>query len=202
MRIERRPVLAVSLTLSILLGSGAAAAANLFVFTDDQGRVHFSDVRRHKGYVRFSERPRPGTEVRHTGRKGPTRAWDGVIVRAGQNERVSPALIKAVIHVESLFDPWAVSSKGAQGLMQLMPPTAAEVGVENPFDPWQNIAGGSRYIGSLMQRFDGDMTLALAAYHAGPTTVRRYGGVPPYRSTQRYVKRVLRYYRHYDADFR
>ena len=129
-------------------------------------------------------------------------AWDRLIRRGASRNGVKPSLVKAVVHVESLFNPRAVSEKGAQGLMQLMPATARELGVDDPFDPWQNIKGGTRYLGKLMRRFDGDLNLALAAYHAGPTAVRRHGGVPPYPTTRNYVKRVLRFYRKYDADFR
>jgi len=107
-----------------------------------------------------------------------------------------------VIHAESRFHPKAVSRAGARGLMQLMPATADELGVDDPFDAWQNIEGGTRYLGQLVRRFEGDIHLALAAYHAGAANVQRYGGVPPYRETRRYVKRVLTLYRRYDADFR
>jgi len=107
-----------------------------------------------------------------------------------------------VIHVESSFDPRAVSHKGARGLMQLMPTTAGDLGVSDPFNPWQNISGGTRYLQQLVERFDGDLNLSLAAYNAGPGTVERYNGLPPYRVTQHYVKRVLELYRRYDAEFR
>jgi soluble lytic murein transglycosylase-like protein len=125
-----------------------------------------------------------------------------VIRWAGQSHGLSPALVKAVVHAESLFDPYAISTKGALGLMQLMPRTADQLGVDDPFNPWQNIEGGTRYLSHLIQRFQGDLSLGLAAYHAGERTVRRYSGIPPYRETRRYVSRVLTLYRHYDADFR
>ncbi len=130
------------------------------------------------------------------------RAWDRVIARAGRNHGVSPGLVKAVVHAESAFDPDAVSHKGAQGLMQLMPATARQLGVDDPFDPWQNIDGGTRYLSSMIQRFKGDLSLGLAAYHAGERAVRRYSGIPPYRETRRYVKKVLSLHKRYDADFR
>ncbi|EYF05035.1 lytic transglycosylase domain-containing protein [Chondromyces apiculatus] len=108
-------------------------------------------------------------------------------------------LILAVMQVESGFDARAVSRAGAQGLMQLMPATAVEVGVRDPFDPRQNVLGGARYLRILLNAHDGSVTLALAAYHAGAGAVERHGGVPPYPETQRYVVSVRRLYHWYKA---
>ena len=109
--------------------------------------------------------------------------------------RLEPALLRAVIKVESDFNPTAVSPKGARGLMQLMPPTAAALNVLDPFDPDENIRAGAGELRRLLDRFDGNLKLALAAYHAGEARVRRSISVPPFRSTRRYVGDVLRYYR-------
>lgn len=107
---------------------------------------------------------------------------------------LDPVLVRAVIQVESGYDPRAVSRKGAMGLMQLMPSTAAELRVADPFDPESNIRGGTAYMRRLLNEFDDQLVLALAGYNAGPQAVRRYGGVPPYRETRDYVERVLRLY--------
>ena len=118
------------------------------------------------------------------------RGLRGLIERTAREEGVDPALVAAMITQESGGNPEAVSPAGARGLMQLMPATARMLGVEDVFDPQQNLSGGVRYISQLMERFGGDEKLALAAYNAGPGTVDRYGGVPPYRETTNYVKRV------------
>ena len=109
--------------------------------------------------------------------------------------------MKAVIHAESAFDPHAVSHKGAMGLMQLMPATARSLGVEKPFRVVDNISAGSRYLRMMHERY-ANWPHALAAYNAGPTAVDRYRGIPPYEETREYVRRVLTYYRRYDAEFR
>ena len=110
---------------------------------------------------------------------------------AARRHGLDPALVMAVVGVESGFQTEAVSAKGAQGLMQLMPATARDLGVTNPFDPVSNLDGGSRYLSSLVARYDGDLTKALAAYNAGMGAVARHGGMPPYAETRDYVRKIL-----------
>ncbi len=124
---------------------------------------------------------------------------DALIRRTARRYHVDRYLVKAIVAAESNFDALAVSKKGAQGLMQLMPVTAQEMGVTTPFKPSENIRGGVRYLRGLLDRYP-DLDRAIAAYNAGPVAVDRYKGVPPYPETQQYVKRVLRYYKEYRAE--
>ncbi len=160
--------------------------------------IHFTNVQWDARYTRMRETHSPRPIVRLGAR--PAYAYDPLVLRVGRDVGVPPALVKAVIRVESAFDPGAVSRKGAMGLMQLMPVTARSLGVSEPFEEEQNVVGGTRYLRTLRERF-GTWTMALAAYNAGPETVDRYGGVPPYRETRQYIHSVLTYYRRYHPDF-
>ena len=126
-------------------------------------------------------------------------AYRDITRSLSQRIAIDEALIRAVIHAESAFNPTAKSSKGALGLMQLMPETARQLGVTQRNDPRQNLSGGTRYLKEQLERFEGDETLALAAYNAGPGAVTRFEGVPPYLETQRYIKRVSLLKRRYQS---
>ena len=125
----------------------------------------------------------------------PPNRFAGIIDDAARRYRIDPALLDSVIRQESGFRPDVVSSAGAVGLMQLMPGTARELGVSDPFDPAQNVEGGAKYLRSLLDRYDGRLDLALAAYNAGPGAVDHFGGVPPYRETREYVSSIMAGYR-------
>jgi soluble lytic murein transglycosylase len=161
------------------------------------GVIHFTDTPRDARYRKLPEPKRGGAPKLRVPRRG---EYDGLIGLTARENEVEPALVKAVIAAESNFDPEAVSRKGAQGLMQLMPVTATDLGVDDPLRPTENVRGGTRYLRLMLDRY-GDLERALAAYNAGPAAVDRYGGIPPYRETQDYVRRVLTYYRHYHGDF-
>ncbi|MCC6641664.1 MAG: lytic transglycosylase domain-containing protein [Deltaproteobacteria bacterium] len=188
----------------------AALAGGLYRFVDEHGGVHYTDapadpryreVRAPVSRLRFNTYATP-THARPTASRRasrPSAEFDPLIEELGRNHGVAPALVKAVIAAESHFDSQAVSSKGAQGLMQLMPATADMLGVGDPFEPRDNVGAGVRYLRQLLDRF-GDPVWAVAAYNAGPEAVDRYGGIPPYSETQEYVRRVMAYYRKYHGD--
>jgi soluble lytic murein transglycosylase len=186
------------------LALARAADAQIYVYKDQFGRSYFTDAPPHDGYAAY--RPKGSVQRASVSRKAPTpetaKSYDLAIRRASRQHGVSAALVKAVIAAESGFDPLAESRRGARGLMQLMPATADQLGVDDAYDPWQNIDGGTRYLCEMIDRFPGELELALAAYNAGPETVRQYQGVPPYAETRGYVKRVLKLYEKYHADFR
>lgn len=125
------------------------------------------------------------------------RAFHPIIERVAHSYEVDPALIKAIVMAESNFNSMAVSKRGASGLMQLMPSTAESLGVEDIFDPEHNISGGVKYFKRLLDRYDGDIKLALAAYNAGSAKVRQYNGIPPFKATKIYIAKVIEYYQYY-----
>lgn len=193
-------LLAAAVLPAALLTAGTAGANGrtvLYRWVDDRGVIHFTNTPSDQRFAAVSVRKPMGPPI------GPQRPehFDPTIQRTARLHGLPPALVKAVIRAESNFDPRARSHKGAMGLMQLMPQTAQEMGVRNPWRAEENIGGGTRYLRSMVNRY-GDVRLALAAYNAGPRAVDRYRGIPPYRETQEYVRRVLAYYRKYNGDFR
>jgi soluble lytic murein transglycosylase-like protein len=158
---------------------------DIYKFVDKKGTIHLTNMPNHNGYrVVLEDRKSAGYKENR---------YDNVITVLCDRHGVDVPLVKAVIKAESDFNPIAVSKKGAQGLMQLMPEKAEEFSVANPFDPYQNIDGGVRILRGLFDKFDGDISLVLAAYNAGENAVVRENGVPPFKETQNYIKKVLKY---------
>ncbi len=180
-----RTVIFMLATLT-LLGAAPVRAA-IYSFVDERGVIHLTNVPTDRRYRPLVKRARRTAIEQH-------------IQQASRRYGLDPLLIKAVIAVESSFDRWAVSAKGAKGLMQLMPETARDLAVDDPFDPAANIDGGARYLRQLLDVFDGDLSLALAAYNAGPNRVRELGRVPAIPETRHYVRRVLATYRRLRTD--
>jgi soluble lytic murein transglycosylase-like protein len=168
----------------VLLPSLSDTRAAMYSYVDEFGRLHFTNV---PADPRYKEDP--GFEaIRKTAIQG---RFGQFIRSAADYYRLDPELIRAVIKVESSFNPFAVSEKGAMGLMQLMPGTAEEMQVAEPFEAEDNIMGGSRYLRQMLNLFEGDLRLGLAAYNAGPNKVLKYGRIPKIPETEQYVEKVL-----------
>ncbi len=172
-----------------------SASAQIYVWRDQAGNYVLSDKPKDpsaKTYEVGTKRADDAGEFRTTKATTGSRSeqFDDLIEQNATAHGVSPHLVRAVIQQESAFNPLARSHKGAMGLMQLMPDTAAELGVLNPYNPAENIRGGVTYLKGLLGEFAQNVELALAAYNAGPTAVQRYGTIPPYRETRNYVARI------------
>ena len=179
--------------LIALLAPAAPAAAESFKLTEPDGTVHFTNAPNDPRYKRMGFTS--GTEAGFLRLpQGDTGPYVQEIRDAAERYGVPIKLVSAVIRAESGFNPRAVSSKGARGLMQLMPTTAATLGVRNSFDPRENIDGGVRHLRGLIDRFPNNLPFALAAYNAGEKAVVQYRGIPPYPETQDYVTKVLYFY--------
>ena len=166
------------------------AASSSFQLTDPDGVTHFTNAPTDPRYRRIPGLS--GTAAGWLRLPEAVRARYGDEIReAAERHGLPPGLVESVIRVESAFNPRAVSPKGAQGLMQLMPQTASSLGVRDSFDPRQNIEGGVRHLRYLVDRYPGNLPFALAAYNAGEGAVSAYRGIPPYAETQQYVRRVL-----------
>jgi soluble lytic murein transglycosylase-like protein len=167
------------------------AAAQIYSWRDADGKLVLSDTAKANATGMTTYAVHSAASVRattpSTGKSAP---FEASIVQHSRQHKVAADLVRAVIQVESAFNPVAVSTKGAMGLMQLMPATAVELGVGNPFDPDQNIRGGVQYLRRLLDRFNGNVELALAAYNAGMGNVEKYGDVPPFKETKNYVKKI------------
>jgi soluble lytic murein transglycosylase-like protein len=208
------PVVRSTLLSSLILGSrvrvssvalglafcvnAADAHADIYRYVDKDGVIHFSNVSKRVKLVERSSNAKPAAKPPRASNSAKTsEAYDDYIREAASLYQIPEALVRAVIRVESNFDPRAISHANAQGLMQLIPATAERMLVTDPFDARQNVLGGTRYLRVLANLFNGNLQLTLAAYNAGENAVIRYRGIPPYEETQAYVSRVLEFYNIY-----
>lgn len=184
--------------LAIVLATATASfSADMFIYKDENGVLLLTDNPFHsQASDNFKKSFRPGGEINSSGSNVVVvRRYDSYISTSAKKYRLDPNLVRAVVMVESGYDERATSKSGALGLMQLMPKTASQLGVQNCFDPKQNIEGGTKYLRYLIDRFNGDITLALAAYNAGPLNVEKHGTVPPFNETKRYISKIYGIYK-------
>lgn len=199
-------IISVIFFLSIFAGDGYAA---IYSYRDEHGRLFLTDSPPNNKYkivvttkkeCEGPDSPEHSVAQKETFLLPNDDAFSEHINEAAQLHSLDPFLIKSIIKAESDFDPKVVSSKGAKGLMQLMPATAQSVGCKDPFNARDNIMGGSNYFKKMLSRFKGNRELALAAYNAGPGNVDKYKGVPPFRETQNYIRKVNHYYQRYASE--
>jgi soluble lytic murein transglycosylase-like protein len=192
-----------------------AGTADIYQYIDENGVIHFSNVgvgnakkyKRIKSSVKAEQhkitqlRPSAPSKAPLSSTNVPS-AYADIINTACGRHGVDPALVHAIVKVESDFNPYALSRKGAMGLMQLMPQTAVVMNVGNSFNPHENIDGGVKYLRYLIDRYEGNLPLVLAAYNSGETAVKKWGTIPPYPETQNYVQRIMKLYNGNELTFR
>jgi hypothetical protein len=191
---NRACIFAISLACCLFFCT--SSSAEIYRYVDKNGVWHFSNIKSNKHYELFLSEKSSACLI--NGNMWVNK-YDDIIGQVSRLFQVDSYLIKAIIKAESNFDHRALSKKGAQGLMQLMPETAYDMDVKDPYDPKQNIFGGTRYISLLLKRFNNNKTLALAAYNAGPQEVESRNCIPPFPETHTFIKRVLDYYRAYNG---
>lgn len=176
-----------------LLLTCSDSLADIYRYKDENGVWHFTNVKRDKRYHLY-------IRLKKQNASSYIKDYGHIIKQAAGRFGVDPTLVKAVIKAESGFDHQAVSSKGARGLMQLMPCTVNDMKVNDPFNPEENIYGGTRYLSLLLNQFQNNKQLALAAYNAGPEKVKQYNGIPPFPETRTFIEKVLQFYREFRSD--
>jgi len=196
------------LTLVAFMASLAVnAQADIYQFVDDSGVVHFTNVpsgqvkKTTKVHAESRGHASSSAAVRSAPASAGSRrtedipvSYVNIINSACERYGVDPSLVHAIVKVESDFNPFAISRKGAMGLMQLMPQTASTMNVRNTFSPDENIEGGVKYLRYLLDRYEGNLSLSLAAYNSGETSVKKWGTIPPFKETQDYVKKIMQLY--------
>ena len=180
------------LTLSLVCLNSNNSFSDIYMYIDSTGIVHFTNTPTSTDYKLYIKEKTKRIQQRVS-----TKKYDDIIKKAQKRYGVEFSLIKAVIQVESGFDPKAVSKKGAKGLMQIMPDNYKNLFVKDPFNPSQNIMGGTLYLQRLLKRYKNKLPLALAAYNAGPQAVDKYKSIPPYEETQNFVRKVMKTYSRY-----
>jgi soluble lytic murein transglycosylase-like protein len=189
------PFLSLLVAMVMVLLSSAPLRADIYMYVDRDGVVHFTNAptaseNDYRVYVK--EKKIYSSQIYSP------KSFEDYIRQASDRYGISYPLLKAIIKAESDFNPRAVSKKGAMGLMQIMPENIKAMNISNPFDPLENILGGARYFREMLDRFEGHLPLSLAAYNAGPTAVERYNNqIPPYKETEDYIERVLKFYSSY-----
>ena len=182
----------ICIFLYMMIAAAAPSYADIFVYADKLGVLHFTNVptssqsSNYKVYIK--ETPNKTLDSYNEDQ------YDHVISEASNKHGVPFSLLKALIKTESDFNPMAISSAGARGLMQLMPENIKTLKIKNPFDPKENIMGGTQFLKQMIDRFNGKLPLALAAYNAGPSVVEKYQRVPPFQETENFVEQVMKYY--------
>jgi soluble lytic murein transglycosylase-like protein len=192
-----RYVLGCICAMAFIFIWASPGSADIFMRRGPDGTLHFSNCPMGSDWKLYAkEKQRRASYPQYAQYQGGSRKlsktqYDDLISAIARGQGVSPTIVKSVIEVESGYDPMARSSKGAMGLMQLMPETAQELGVSDPWNPTENITGGTKYLSWLLRKYNGNLMKALAAYNAGPNAVDSYGGIPPYQETADYVRNVL-----------
>jgi len=180
------------LTLSLVCINSNNSFSDIYMYIDSNGVVNFTNTPTSTDYKLYIKE-----KIKRIQQRVSTKKYDDIIKKAQKRYGVEFSLIKAVIQVESGFNPKAVSKKGAKGLMQIMPGNYKNLSVKDPFNPSQNIMGGTLYLQRLLKRYKNKLPLALAAYNAGPQAVDKYKRIPPFKETQNYVRKVMETYSRY-----